>query len=161
MKRLPLALLYVGLALTVVAAVLPFAARDVLEEHIRDGYPSYSAAELDSAVTGWLSILAILGALGVVGWLVSIRAVRRQRRARLTATTLLAVGLALSLTAALAEDTSGEVGLAPLLGAFLLLPCVAGAIAVVLLWMDERSGLRDSSHGRPALGSPLPPGRGR
>jgi hypothetical protein len=45
-----------------------------------------------------------------------------------------AAGTSLALTALLVKDTSGEVGLAPVLGLIGLLPCVAGLAAVVLLW---------------------------
>ena len=46
----------------------------------------------------------------------------------------LSVGSTVALSALLTKDTSGEVGLAPLLGWIGLLPCVAGLITVVRLW---------------------------
>lgn len=135
-RRLPLALMYVGLALTVVVAVVPLLGQQVLEDHVRHGYPDYSADELDSAVNGWLTVLAVLGGLGVIGWAASIWATHRQVRPRLVSSAMLGLGLALSLTAALTKDTSGEVGLAPAYGALLLLPCLVGVGAVALLWRE-------------------------
>jgi len=133
-----LAAMYAGLLLTIAATVAPFVDRatgHVLAGHIRHGYPSYTPDRVDSAVTAWLVILSLVGVLGVMGWVVSIRAVRAGTTwARWVSTVLLAVGAALALTALLAQDTSGEVGLAPLLGWIGLLPSVAGVVAVSLLW---------------------------
>ena len=53
---------------------------------------------------------------------------------RLVATIAFAAGTTVALSALLTKDTSGEVGLAPLLGWIGLLPCVAGLITVVRLW---------------------------
>ncbi|WP_235735248.1 hypothetical protein [Nocardioides alcanivorans] len=139
-QRAVLALLGAGLVLSVIAACVPLLAQQVLEDHIRDGYPAYSDGRVDSAVTAWLALLATLGGLGVVGWLVSIVAVRRQRRARLVVTVMATLGLGVSLTAALTQDTSGEVGLAPLFGLLVLLPCVAGVVAAVLVWRLRQPG---------------------
>lgn len=83
-------------------------------------------------VTVWL---AILTALGVAGWLSTIWATRRRMGwARWAATALFVLGTLVALTALLTKDTSGETGLAPLLGWIGLLPSVAGAWAVRLCW---------------------------
>ena len=60
-----------GLALTIVATIVPFIT-STLRDHIRAGYPDYTAARVDTAVNIWLIILTIIGALGAVGWLGSI-----------------------------------------------------------------------------------------
>ena len=133
-----LAALYVGLALTVVATAAAYVDRfttHALADHVRHGYPAYSTDRIDSAVTAWLAILSVVGVLGVTGWAVTIRAVRAGKpRARWTATVLLLAGLGLALTCLLTKDTSGDVGLAPVLGVLGLLPSVAGVAAVGLLW---------------------------
>ncbi|WP_196803921.1 hypothetical protein [Marmoricola sp. URHB0036] len=133
-----LAAMYAGLLLTIAATVAPFVDRatgHVLAGHVRHGYPSYTPDRVDSAVTAWLVILGVVGALGVMGWVVSIWAVRAGTSwARWVSTVLLAAGAALALTALLVKDTSGEVGLTPLLGWIGLLPSVAGVVAVSLLW---------------------------
>lgn len=130
--------MYAGLALTVAAMAAPFVDRatgQVLAEHIRHGYPGYSAGEVDTAVTTWLAILTTVGVLGVGAWLGSIWAVRAAKPwARWLATAAFVAGTSLALAAALTKDTSGEVGLAPLLGLIGLAPCVAGLVAVATLW---------------------------
>jgi len=50
-----------------------------------------------------------------------------------------------ALTALLTKDTSGEVGLAPLLGWIGMLPLLPGLVAVVMLWAD--SGGNEHGHG--------------
>ena len=51
---------------------------------------------------------------------------------------MLLTGLGVALAALLTRDTSGDVGLAPLLGVIGLLPSTAGVAAVVLLWQPSR-----------------------
>jgi len=75
--------MYAGLALTVMAAIVPYvdhATANLLGDHIRAGYPAYSDARIDAAVTTYLIYLSVLGALGVVGWLGTIWAVKAGRR---------------------------------------------------------------------------------
>ena len=127
--------MYAGLVLTVGAIVAPYLDRSVLADHIRDGYPTYSTDRVDTAVTAWLVILSVIGALGVASWIATIWAVRAGKGwARWAATAVFAAGTSLALTTLLVKDTSGEVGLAPVLGLVGLLPCVAGLLAVALLW---------------------------
>jgi len=130
--------LYAGLVLTVAVTVYPFVDRattHVLADHVRAGYPAATAGEVDAAVGTYLVILTVLGALGVAGWVASVRAVRAGRPwARWTALGLLAAGLVAALAGLGVRDTSGDVGLAPLLAWVGLLPCVAGAVAVGALW---------------------------
>jgi hypothetical protein len=47
---------------------------------------------------------------------------------------MFALGTSIALTDLLIKDTSGDTGLPPLLGWAGLLPCVAGLLAVTLLW---------------------------
>ncbi|HWM73166.1 MAG TPA: hypothetical protein VNQ53_05470 [Nocardioides sp.] len=130
--------LYAGLALTVAATLAPYVDRasgNVLADHIRDGYPTYSPERIDTAVSTWLVILTVLGALGVVGWVATIWASRTGRAwSRPAATAAFVVGTALAATALLTKDTSGDTGLAPLLGWIGMVPCLAGLVAVVLMW---------------------------
>jgi hypothetical protein len=137
-NRSVLAAMYAGLALSIVATVVPFVDRgtaDTLAEHIRDGYPKYGPARIDTAVTTYLVYLSVVGALGVAGWLVSIRAVRRAAWwVRRVATALFTVGTSVALTNLLIRDTSGATGLSPLLGWVGMLPCLPGLVAVALLW---------------------------
>jgi hypothetical protein len=130
--------LYVGLLLTLAATAAPYVDRatgQVLAAHLRAGYPSYTQARIDTAVTTWSVLLTAVGVLGLAGWVATIRAVRTGRSwARWEAVAMLGAGVAVALTALLTRDTSGDVGLAPLLGVIGLLPPLAGVVAVVLLW---------------------------
>ncbi|MDA8368280.1 MAG: hypothetical protein M0026_00215 [Nocardiopsaceae bacterium] len=133
-KRTAIWVMYAGLGLTVVAMVVPFTA-NVLADHIWAGYPDYTQAQVDSAVTTWLVLLSVVGALGISCWLWTIWAVTAGKWwARLAATAMFALGTGTALTALLVKDTSGDTGLPLLLGGVGMLPCLAGLIAVTLLW---------------------------
>jgi hypothetical protein len=126
--------MYAGLGLTVVATVVPYTA-DALADHIRAGYPAYTQARIDTAVTTYLVLLSVVGALGVISWLSTIWAVKVGKRwARGTATAMFALGTGIALTGLLVRDTSGDTGLPPTLGWIGMLPCLAGLLAVTLLW---------------------------
>ncbi|GAA3509566.1 hypothetical protein [Georgenia daeguensis] len=150
-ERAALGAMYVGLALTVVAAITPYIDRatgNLLATHLRAGYPSYTQDRVDSAVTTWLVYLSVLGALGLITWLVTIWAVRTDRRwARPVTTLVLALGLGVGLFNLLVTDTSGDTGLPLLLGSVGMLPSLAGLLAVTLLW---RGGLRRAPRRGPA-----------
>jgi hypothetical protein len=132
------AAMHAGLALTVVVTTVPLvdhATANVLADHIRAGYPSYSAARIDSAATTYLIYLSALGAVGIGSWLWSIRAVKARRRwVRETVTAIFVLATGIALFDLMIKDTSGDTGLPPLLGWVGLLPCVAGLLAVGLLW---------------------------
>ncbi|TYB69182.1 hypothetical protein FXF51_08040 [Nonomuraea sp. PA05] len=128
-----LVIMYIGAALTAVAAVFPFLDQAVLADHLRAGYPSYEPGAIDAAVTAYLVILAVVGALGLVGWLGTIWAARAGKGwSRRLGAGLLAVALCVAVAGLTVRDVSGDVGLAPLLGWLLVLPCVPGAAAVAL-----------------------------
>jgi hypothetical protein len=137
--------MYVGLVLTVVAAIVPLvdhATGNVLAEHIRAGYPDISQSDLDVAVTTYLVYLSVLGLLGAICWISVIWAVKSSKRwARLVATTLFVLGTVIALTDLLIEDTSGDTGLPALLGWVGMLPCLAGFIGVALLWKRSYSAM--------------------
>jgi hypothetical protein len=137
-RRSALTALYAGLTTTVVATITPFldqATSHSLEDHIRAGYPNFSQARVDTAVTTYEVILTVIGVLGVAGWAIVIRAVTTGKwwTAPLATATFL-LGLGIALTGLLVKDTSGETGLSPLLAWVGLLPCLPGLIAVTLLW---------------------------
>jgi hypothetical protein len=130
--------MYAGLALTVVAIIVPYVDRattHVLADHIKAGYPTYSQARIDSSVTVYVVYLSLVGALGIMCWLWTIWAVRAGKRwARAAATVVFALGATIALTDLLVRDTSGDTGLPLLLGWIGLLPCLPGLLAVTLLW---------------------------
>ncbi|MER6952238.1 hypothetical protein ABT294_50340 [Nonomuraea sp. NPDC000554] len=137
-NRTALTTMYVGAGLTAVATLFPFidrATTTVMADHIRAGYPAYEPGAIDAAVAAYLVILATVGGLGLLGWLGTIWAVRADKRwASWSAIGLLAIAVTFALVALTVRDSSGDVGLAPLLGWLQVLPCVAGLVAVPLLW---------------------------
>ncbi|MGN5632524.1 hypothetical protein [Streptomyces sp. AC154] len=112
--------MYTGLVLTVIATAAPYADRattHLLADHIRDGYPTYSQARVDSAGSTYLVLLSVIGALGVLAWIGAARSVGAGRWwARPAATALFALGAGAGLTGLLTTDTSGAAGLPPALG---------------------------------------------
>ncbi|WP_345107766.1 hypothetical protein [Streptomyces drozdowiczii] len=75
----------------------------------------------------------------VLAWLTTAWAVRAGKRwARPAATVMLVLGIGVGLTGLLTNDPSGETGLPPELGSAGMVPCLAGAAAVTLLWRRPR-----------------------
>jgi hypothetical protein len=137
-QRPAIGAMYAGLALTVVAMIVPHvdhATANVLADHIRAGYPAYTPARIDTAVTTYLVYLSVIGALGIICWLSTSRAVKAGKRwARAAATAMFALGTGIALFDLIVKDTSGDTGLPPLLGWVGMLPSLAGLLAVTLLW---------------------------
>jgi len=137
-ERPAIGAMYAGLGLTVVALIVLYVdhgTANVLADHIRAGYPAYARARIDSAVTTYLVYLSVVGALGIICWLGTIRALKAGKRwARGAATVMFALGTGIALIDLLVRDTSGDTGLPPLLGWAGMLPCLAGLLAVMLLW---------------------------
>ena len=78
-----IAAMYAGVALTVVTLIVPYidhATANVLADHIRAGYPTYTQERIDSAVTTYLVYVSIIAALGVISWLWTIRTVNAGKR---------------------------------------------------------------------------------
>ncbi|MHB9753199.1 hypothetical protein ACYBSK_02295 [Streptomyces sp. BYX5S] len=138
----PLGAMYTGLALTVLATSVPYvdhSTTHLLADHIRASYSTYPQARVDSAVTTYLAVLSVIGALGVLAWLTAVWSVREGKRwARSTATAMFVIGTSIGLTGLLTKDTSGATGLPPVLGLAGMLPCLAGLVAVALLWSRRR-----------------------
>ena len=137
-ERSAIGVMYAGLGLAVAALIVPYvdhATANVLADHIRDGYPAYTQARIDSAVTTYLVYLSVVGALGIICWVWMIWAVKAGKRwARGAATAMFALGTGIALIDLLVKDTSGDTGLPSLLGWAGVLPCLAGLLAVTLLW---------------------------
>lgn len=137
-QRPAIGAMYAGLGLTVIALLVPYVdhvTANVLADHIRAGYPTYAQARIDSAVTTYLVYLSVVGALGIICWLGTIRALKAGKRwARGAATVVFALGTGIALIDLLVKDTSGDTGLPPLLGWAGMLPCLAGLLAVMLMW---------------------------
>lgn len=137
-ERSAIGAMYAGLGLTLAAMIVAYvdhATANVLASHIRAGYPTYTQARIDTAVTTYMVYLSVVGALGIICWLAAIRAVKAGKRwARGAATAMFALGTGIAVIDLLIKDTSGDSGLPPLLGWAGMLPCLAGLLAVTLLW---------------------------
>jgi hypothetical protein len=149
-RRSAIATMYVGVALTVVALIVLYVDRvtaNELADHIGAGYPAYSRARIDTAVTTYLVYLSVLGVLGTISWLWTIWCLRNRKRwSRAAATALFVLGTGIALFDLLIKDTSGDTALPPLLGWIGTLPYVAGLLAVTLLLRNpERQGGRCST----------------
>lgn len=127
-----------GLAMTIVvtaAAFIDNATTRLLADHIQASYPSYRADEIETAVTLYLVILSVVGGLGVLTWIATIRATTRGRRwAPWLATAMFVAAACVALAGLTVRDTSGDVGLVPLLAWLQVLPCMLGLVAVAQLW---------------------------
>ncbi|MFD1935017.1 MULTISPECIES: hypothetical protein [Nonomuraea] len=139
--RRTVVIMYVGLALTLIAMLVPLAdlaIGDTLSSHVRDVYSAYlQPDQVDSTATVLLTYLLVTGALGVLSWWWLIVAVRRRRRwARVAATIVLALAGCAALVNLFAEEY-GRTIVPAFIGLTGLLPCLAGLAAVVLLWRRD------------------------
>lgn len=140
-SRPAIAVLYTGLALTLVATLTVYidhAGANVLAGHIKAGYPSMDQASIDTAAMTYLVYLSVVGVLGAVGWLSTIWAAHKAKSwTRWLATGWFAFGASIAVFNLLVKDTSGDTGLHPLLGWAGMLPALAGLAAVVLVWRKK------------------------
>ena len=130
--------MWVGVALTVLAAVAPLldlVTTGTLEAHVRAAYPDWPEEWVQADMTALAAGLGVIGLLGIVGWLILLRATVRGRRWAPAAATVVWV-LAATVTAYVAAAPAGAYDqLVPTgLGALTALPCLAGLVAVVQLW---------------------------
>lgn len=141
-SRSAMAALHGGLALTLVALLIPYVDRatgNSLVAQIRAGYPSLEPSSIEAAARTYLIYLTVLSVLGILGWLGVIWAVSAGKSwARWVATSLFVVGTSIALFNLTVKDTSGDTGLPPLLGWAGVLPCAAGLVAVAFLWKGKR-----------------------
>lgn len=126
--------MYTGLALTVLAMlglVRYLASTDGLTEHLHEVYEGYASPPDEAGVAAYLFTL---GALGVLGWLWMLWAVRRQKRWAPPVATVLFLLAGVVALANLTVEEYGQTILPTSIGLAGLLPCIAGLVAVVLLW---------------------------
>lgn len=134
-SRSTFVVLSIGLALTIAATVTAIIGRSLIGDHIQTGYPAMNARQVESGVSFYLAALSGLGVLGALGWISTIWAARRNSRwARWAAVVLFVLGTSTALFALFVRDTSGDTGLPVSIGGMGMLPCLAGLIAVVLMW---------------------------
>ncbi|GAA3976882.1 hypothetical protein FOF52_02995 [Thermobifida alba] len=129
-----------GLVLTLALGLWPFMTPDLLADHIQHGYPDYTDAEVGAAVNTWQVALATVAGLGVIGWIWTLVTLRQPHRwAPFSATALLAVALIVAVVLITTPDTSGEVGLVPVMGWAWLAPCVVGIVVTGSTWRIRRA----------------------
>ncbi|WP_154794787.1 hypothetical protein [Occultella kanbiaonis] len=142
-QRAALPALWIGLLLTAavgVYALLDGSTTHVLADHLRATYPAFDDQDVQAGVAAYVTILLGVTGLGVVGWVATIWAARSGKRWTVwPAATLLVAAVGVATVGLTTLDTSGEVGLAPLMGWLLVLPCLPGLVAVVMLWTRRRS----------------------
>lgn len=142
-QRAALPALWIGLALTAgvgAYALLDGSTTHVLADHIRATYPAFDAQDVQAGVAAYVTILLGVTGLGAAGWLATIWAARSGRGWTIwLAVALLVAAVGVAAVGLTTLDTSGEVGLAPLMGWLLMLPSLPGLVAVVLLWTRRRS----------------------
>lgn len=148
-KRPELKVMYVGLLLTVVAALVPLVdlvLTDIVGGRVRAAYPDWPAnvvATERNAIVGWL---VVSGLLGVGGWLMSIRGVARARRwARPVAASWFLLGAALACLNLTVSGEEYDIIVPPVFGALTVLPVLAGLVAIVHLW--RRPGTSATAEG--------------
>ncbi|MER7080189.1 hypothetical protein SAMN02982929_03591 [Saccharopolyspora kobensis] len=130
--------MYIGLALTVLAALAPLidvATVDGLGAHVRSAYPNWPddlVATDRNAIAGYL---AVIGALGIAGWLWSIVGARKHARwVRVVSTIMFSLGASVALLNLSLSGGAYTNVIPPLHSALGALPALAGLAAVVLLW---------------------------
>jgi hypothetical protein len=135
------AAMLLGLGLTVATVVVVHVDRanaNVLADHIRAGYPGYDQDRIETAAATYLVYLSVLGVLGAIGWVVGLWARRtRPALAPWLVSGLFVLGTGVAMFNLTVRDTSGETGLAPMIGWVGMLPSLAGVAAVVLVWRER------------------------
>lgn len=138
--------MYIGLMLTIVTMIVLYvdhATANVLADHIKAGYPSYSQSRIDSAVMIYLVYLSVVGALGIVSWFWVIWAASKNKWwTRWVAAVMFLLGTSTALFNLFVRDTSGDTGLPPLLGWVGILPSIAGLLVLILLWKTPKLKLK-------------------
>lgn len=129
--------LSVGLALTVialVAAVVDQASVHGIADHVR---ALYGPHDLHPDPNVLFNLLYVTGAFGVLLWLVTIRGVWRQKRwPRVVGALVTVVATSLALLNLLAFEHGTQI-FPTVWGVIGLLPCIAGVVAVILLWRQR------------------------
>ena len=140
------AALFVGLALTVIAALAPIvdiATIDTIGDHVRAAYPQWSPALVAEDRNAIAIYMVATNIIGIIGWLATIGAVLARRRwARGLATTLFAFGLLYSLLNLGFGGAAYHVVVPTDHGLLTLLPTLAGLVALVSLWRGRTNTSR-------------------
>lgn len=135
--------MYLGLALTVLAAVAPaldLVTLDIVADHVRNAYPNWPDDMVAADRNAIVGYMAGVGVLGIGCWLWAIAGVRkRSSRARLVSTILFSVGAIMALTDLTFSGEAYTTNVIPYLyGTLGLLPTVPGLLAVVRLWRPKQ-----------------------
>lgn len=136
--RRALVAMYAGLALTVLAALAVVVGSADLSRHLHGIYdPWIGPAKADESQSVLVTYLLAVGVLGVASWLLLARAIKRRKGwARPAATVVFVLASGIAGTNLLMQEYEKTI-LPTQLGIAGVLPCLAGLVAVVLLWLRE------------------------
>lgn len=130
----------IGLLLTVamlVALIVDQASGHGMADQVRAHYSPFNLHPDPAVLYGYLYVT---GATGVLLWLATIRGVMKHKRwARVVTSLVLVCATGFALLVMFASEYGGRVVPAGW-GVLGLLPCVAGLVAVILLWNPGRAG---------------------
>jgi hypothetical protein len=128
----------IGLLLTVItliALIIDQASGSSIADHVNALYAPLGLHPDPNVLFGYLYVI---GGIGVLLWLTMIWGVRRDKRwARVVASFVLVVATSLALLVLFVSEYGGQI-FPTLWGILGLLPCLAGLVAVILLWTPGR-----------------------
>ena len=131
--------MYAGLALTVIAVLAVMIGDGSINRHFHEVYDPYiGAAKADEDKGPLVTYLYMVGGIGVISWLWMVWAVKRAKRwARGVATIVFLLATVDALVNLLMQEYHKTI-LPTSIGLAGVLPCVAGLVAIVLLWTRDR-----------------------
>ncbi|MFD0559006.1 hypothetical protein FB566_4962 [Stackebrandtia endophytica] len=136
--RPPLRLMYLGLALSVLATAIPLidvATVDTLTEHVRDAYPQWPASLVAADHDAIIIYLSIVNGLGILGWLWAARGVGTGARwTKPVGVTLFSLGALMALVHLTVGGDGYQVIVPYAYGLAGLLPVIVGAVALAAIW---------------------------
>jgi hypothetical protein len=128
----------IGLLLTVVtlvALIIDQASGSSIADHVNALYAPLGLHPDPNVLFGYLYVT---GGIGVLLWLTTIWSVSQHKRwARVVASFVLVVATSLALLVLFVSEYGGQI-FPTLWGILGLLPCLAGLVAVILLWTPGR-----------------------
>lgn len=138
--------MYLGLALAVIATLVPVvdtATLDSLSAHVRDAYPHWNAGMIEGDRNAILGYLLVTDVLGIIAWLWTTWLVAGGRRgARAVSTVAFVLGTGIALMNLTLGGERYDTIVPTLYGLLGMLPCIAGLVAVTLVWRHQPSRAR-------------------
>ena len=137
-RRAAVAAMGIGLLLTVItliALIIDQASLYSIADHVDALYSPFDLHPDPNVLFGYLYVT---GAIGIVAWLLTIRGVRQRRRGvRVIASIVFMLATGIALLGLFASEYGTPI-FPTVWGILGLLPCIAGLVAVILLWTPGR-----------------------